>query len=222
MTQTSGEVVQTTTKLKAFYALHPPLRIDSEQATNLYHRFLKDLGPNRTVPIRGSFTHDGQLLAIAARPCTASQKKRYFSKSPFLEIGDAVLEVSATFQFPGQERFFLVDLTGAKIAQTREQSIAHWRSSVSHQLELTIQSYFCALAIAYEGAIRPVRNVWVQDGSTFSTDRCYLSQIHDSIEFLREKNAFPEIDLELNTVINWTFAQNGIFDGYSDTPASAH
>ena len=37
---------------------------------------------------------------------------------------------------------------------------------------------------------------------------------------MREKTVFPAIDLELDTVIDWTFAQNGIFDGYSDTPAS--
>jgi hypothetical protein len=220
VTQTSGEVVQTTTKLKALYALHPPLRVDSESASSLYRKFFKDLGPKRTIPIRGSFTHNGELLAVAVRPCTASQKKRHFSKSPFLQIGDAVLEFSATFEFPGQERFFWTDPTGARIARTREQSILDWKSTLSLTLELTIQSFFCALAIAYEGAVRPTQNVWIQDGSEYGTDRCYLSEIHESIEFLREKNAFPEIDIKLDTVINWTFAQNGIFDGYSDTPVS--
>jgi hypothetical protein len=212
--------VQTTTKLKALYALRPPLRVDSESASNLYYKFFKDLEPKRTIPIRGSFTHNGELLTITARPCTASQKKRHFGKSPFLKIGDAVLEFSATFEFPGQERFFWTDPTGARIARTREQSIADWKSSLSLDLELTIQSFFCALAIAYEGAVQPTQNVWVQDGSQYGTDRCYLSEIHESIEFLRERNAFPAIDINLDTVINWTFAQNGIFDGYSDTPVS--
>jgi hypothetical protein len=123
-------------------------------------------------------------------------------------------------EFPGQDKFFLTDQTGARIARASERSIIDWKSTVSLQLELTIQSYFCALAIAYEGAVRPIQNVWIQDGSAYGTDRCYLSDIHHSIEFLREKNAFPEIDLELDNVINWTFAQNGIFDGYSDTPVS--
>jgi hypothetical protein len=167
----------------------------------------------------------GAALHITAncwrsRPCTASQKKRHFSKSSFLKIGDAVLEFSATFEFPGQERFFATDHTGARIARTRDQSIADWRSYLPHDLKLTIQSFFCALAIAYEGAVRPTQNVWIQDGSEYGTDHCYLSEIHESIEFLRETNAFPEIDVKLETAINWTFAQNGIFDGYSDTPAS--
>jgi hypothetical protein len=220
VTQTPGEVLQTTTKLKAIYALYPPLRVDSESASKLYHKFVQDFGSKRTIPIRGSFTHNGELLAITTRPCTTSQKKRHFSKSGFLQAGDAVLEFSATFEFPGQQRFFWTDQTGARISRTREQSIADWKSHLALDLELTIQSFFCALIIAYEGAVRPTQNVWVQDGSEYGTDRCYLSQIHDSIEFLREKNAFPEIDIKTDTVVNWTFAQNGIFDGYSDTPVS--
>jgi hypothetical protein len=220
VTDTSGEVVQTTTKLRALYALHPPFRSDSQSASYFYHKFLEEFEPKRTVPIRGSFTHNGELLAVTVRPCTASQKSRHFRQSPLLDVGDPVLEFSATFEFPGQEKFFLTDQTGARIERTKEGLIKDWRSTLSLQLELTVQSYFCALTIAYEGAVRPVQNVWIQDGSAYRTDRCYLSDIHHSIEFLREKNAFPEIHLELDTVLNWTFAQNGIFDGYSDTPAS--
>jgi hypothetical protein len=160
------------------------------------------------------------LLAIALRPCTASQKKRHFGKFLLVEVDDPILEFSATFEFPGQEEFFLADQNGARIVRPREQSIEDWRSTLPHQLELTIQSYLCALAVAYEGTVRPIWNVWIQDGSTCRTDRCYLSGIHDAVEFLREKNAFPAIDVELDTVVGWTFAQNGIFDGYSDTPAS--
>ncbi len=216
----ADEGVLTSTKLKALYPLYPPLRMDSEAASNLYHKFFKDFATKRTVPIRGSFVHNGELLAITARPCTAYQKKRQFNKSPFLKVGDAVLEFSATFEFPGQDKFFWTDQAGAKVVCTREQSIADWKSTLSLDLELTIQSYFCALAIAYQGAVRPTGNVWILDGSQYRTDRYYLSEIHESVEYLREMKAFPEIDVEVDRVIKWTFAQNGIFDGYSDTPAS--
>jgi hypothetical protein len=114
----------------------------------------------------------------------------------------------------------MTDHTGARIARRSEESIGAWKSFLPHDLELTIQSFFCALAIAYEGAVRPTQNVWIQDGSEHGADRTYFSIIHESIEFLRERNAFPKIDIKLDTVINWTFAQNGIFDGYSDTPGS--
>jgi len=126
----------------------------------------------------------------------------------------------ATFEFPGQERFFITDHTGARIAQTSEQSIADWKSFLPHDLELTIQSFFCTLAIAYEGAVRPTQNIWIQDGSEYGADGTYFSVIHESLEFLRERNALPEIEIKLDTAIKWTFAQNGIFDGYSDTPGS--
>jgi len=64
VTQTSGEVVQTTTKLKALYALHPPFRMDSQSASNFYHKFLEEFGPKRTVPIRGSFLVEGGRSSI--------------------------------------------------------------------------------------------------------------------------------------------------------------
>ena len=194
--------------------------MDSRSASNFYYKFLQEFGPKRTVPIRGSFTHNGELLAVTIRPCTASQKSRHFRQTLLLEVGDPILEFSATLEFPGEDKFFLTDQTGERIARGRERSVLDWKSTVSLQLELTIQSYFCALAIAYEGVVRPIQNIWIQDGSAYGTDRCYLSDIHHSIEFLREKTVFPAIDLELDTVIDWTFAQNGIFDGYSDTPAS--
>jgi hypothetical protein len=205
------------TKLKALCALHPPFRTDSQSASKLYHKFLEDFGSKRTVPIRGSFTHNGELLDVAVRRCTASQKKRHFGQSLLTEVGDPILEFSAAFEFPGQDKFFLADRTGARIE--RENPIRDWISTLSFQLDLTIQTYFCALAIAYAGAVRPIWKVWIQDRS-YRADRCDSSEAHDSVEFLREKNAFPEIELELDTVISWTFAQNGIFDGYSDTPAS--
>ena len=189
-----------TSKIKALYALYPPIKSDSETTSNLYEQFFKDFGAGRTIPIRGSFTHDGELLVVTARPCTSSQRKRHFSKSPFLQVGDAILEFTATFEFPGQDRYFWTDHTGAKVVRTREQSILDWKSSLSLDLELTIQSFFCGLAIAYSGAVRPTGNVWIQDGSEYRADRCYLSEVHDSVEFLREKNAFPEIDINLDAV----------------------
>jgi len=216
---TSGGV-QATTKLKALYALHPRFRTDSQSAANFYRKFLEDFQKGRTVPIRGSFTHDGEFLTINIRHCTVAQKRRHFGKSLLVAAGDPILEFSAAFEFPGSDSFFLTDQSGTKISRSIDQSIGDWKSTLAHQLELTIQSYFCALAIAYTGVVRPIQNVWIQDGSAHGTDRCHLSEVHDSIEFLRERNAFPEIDLELDKVITWTFSQNGIFDGYSDTPAS--
>ncbi|MEH2546499.1 hypothetical protein V1283_003144 [Bradyrhizobium sp. AZCC 2262] len=212
--------MQTSTKLKAVYAIHPPLRMDSDISSHLYHQFFNDFERQKTIPIRGSFACNGQLLAVTARACTISQKTRFFSKTPFLQVGDAVLEFTGLFEFPGEDRFFATDQKGAKVAQTTDRTISDWKDLLPHYLELTIQNYFCALSIAYQGAVRPIGNIWIVDGARYGVDRYYLSEIHESIEFLRENSAFPEIDVGINEVIKWTFAQNGIFDGYSDTPAS--
>ncbi len=177
MIGTSAAILPTATKLKALYALRPPFGVDSQSALNFYHRFIEEFGSIRNITIRGSFTHNGELLAAIVRPCTASHKKRHFGRSHDIEVGDPILEFSATFEFSGQDKFFLTDHTGAKIVQERERLILDWKSSLRHQLELTIQTYFCALSIAYAGAVQPIQSVWIQDGSTFGTDRCYLSEV---------------------------------------------
>jgi hypothetical protein len=160
------------------------------------------------------------LLAAIVRPCTARECDRYFKRSAFLKPGDKLIEFSTSVEFPGRDRFYLTDPSGERIIQTEERAIAAWRSHLPHDLDLTIQSYFCALTIAYAGVVRPIGNCWVVDDAQDSTDRYHLSSIHDSVEFLRENSAIPAIDLKLDDVINWTFAQNGMIDGYSDTPAS--
>jgi hypothetical protein len=206
-------------KLKALYALYPPLKMDSEASTKLYYKLLEDFSAEKPVPLRGTF-HDGERPSVAARPCPAGQRRRYFKKAPFLAAGDAILEFSATLKFPGQEKFFFTDHTGARIQQTREEAVAAWKSHLPLDLELPIQTYLCALMITYPGAARPIGNVWIVDDSTCLTDQYYVSQIHESIEYFREKATFPQIDIQIDQAVQWIFSQNGIFDGYSDTPAS--
>jgi hypothetical protein len=215
-----GRRLRTSVKLKALFSLVPVILSDSRAASEVYEHFLTDFEETKTVAIRGSFTHDRDALEAIGRPCTARERTRHFNKAPFLEVGDTLLEFSATLEFPGQDRFFATDPTGARIVQTEEQAIALWRSHLPHDLDLTIQSYFCALAIAYQGVVRPTGNVWIIDDSQYRADRYHLSAVHDSIEFLRQNRAIPEVDLEVDKVVQWTFAQNGMFQGYSDTPAS--
>jgi hypothetical protein len=212
--------MQTSAKIRALFSLYPPLRHDSKSSSDSYYKFFQDFTEGRHVAIRGSFVHDGELLTVTVRKCTNSQLKRFFSKSPFLKEGDTILEFSGVFEFPGQEKFFLTDSSGAKQQQTEEQAIAWWKATLPGELELTIQSYLCALMIAYDGAIRPTDSIWIAGRSNYTRGQYHLSSIHEAIEYLRENDAFPSIDLDVETVVKWTFAQNGMFDGYSDTPAS--
>lgn len=212
--------MKTLVKLKALYALFPPLRFDIEESTDQYHRVLKDFENGKTVIIRGSSFHDGEKLLVIAAPCTASQKKQYFKKSAFLEVGHTILEFSGAFEFPGVDKFFVTDHSGAKVPYTEEELLSLWKSVLPDELELTIQSYICALMIAYSGAVRPTENIWILNGSLEKDDAYYVSQIHESVEFLREKTAFPRIDINADAAVHWIFKQNGIFAGYSDTAAS--
>ncbi len=166
--------------------------------------------------VHGSSYHDNEKLLTVAVPCTA-RNKRLFKKSPFLNIGHTILEFSGTFEFPGPEKFVITDQAGAKIPHTNKDLLSIWKSFLPGALDLTIQSYLCALTIAYSGAVRPV---WLQNGTQIKGDAYYVSQIHDSVEFLRENKAFPKIDINTDAALAWMYRQNGIFDGYSDTPVS--
>ncbi len=113
--------------------------------------------------------HDGELLMVAARSCSLAQKKRLFKNAPYLQTIDRVLEFSGQFEFPGRDKFFLTNHTGKKIKRTNDKSISDWKGLLPSSLELVIQTYLCALSIAYEGAVRPIGNVWIQNGSLACT-----------------------------------------------------
>src|ERR1700687_2718722 len=146
--------------------------------------------------------------------------KTLFKKSPFLHVGDPVLEFSGTFEFPGADKFFLTDHTGAKVKKTDNDLKSTWKWHLPLDLELTTQNYLCALMIAFPGAVRPTGSAWLLNGVASTGGSHYVSEIHESIEFLREHKAFPHIEVDVQQVIGWVFAQNGMFDAYSDTPAS--
>ncbi|MCK1713131.1 hypothetical protein IVA83_30430 [Bradyrhizobium sp. 143] len=48
----------------------------------------------------------------------------------------------------------------------------------------------------------------------------YKSHINEALEFLYEEKFELRNDVKPETTINWIFRNNGIFDGYSDSPAS--
>ena len=72
--------------------------------------------------------------------------------------------------------------------------------SLPIDLELTVQTYLCALMLAFPGAVRPTGNIWSADGVNYRNSTYYLSEIHEAIEFLREKNAFLDIKVSVEKV----------------------
>ena len=194
-------------KVRALYPLYPPLRIDSDESKALYDELVSYFATTRTARVKGSFVHDGETITIQSRPCTTRERERFFRKAPFLKAGDAVLEFAGTFEFPGEDKFFHTDSAGVKTSETREELESSWRGNVPLDLEATIQTYLCSLMIAFPGAVRPIGNVWLLDGAEYSKDRFYRSEIHESIEFLREKNAFPHINVDVDKITRWAFVK---------------
>jgi hypothetical protein len=216
---TRSEPGDTLVEVRSLYPLFPPLRVDTEDSVNQYWQVTKAFERGRTLLVRGSTYHDNENLLIVSAPCSA-QNKRLFKDSFFLDVGHTILDFSGTFEFPGTEKFVITSEAGAKIPHTDEELLSIWKSFLGHELDLTIQSYLCALTIAYSGAVRPTGNIWFLNGKQEKADAYYVSQIHDSVEFLGENKAFPKIDIDPDAAVAWIFRQNGIFDGYSDTPVS--
>ena len=74
--------------------------------------------------------------------------------------------------------------------------------------------------LAFPGAIRPAKNIWLVGQQISRFSRFYVSSIEAAVEYLIENEMSPKIFWDYERVVRWVFAQNGLFDGYSDTPAS--
>jgi hypothetical protein len=74
--------------------------------------------------------------------------------------------------------------------------------------------------IAFPGAARVVGSVWLLAGKTHHHSGYYVSTFHEAIEYLVENGFYPSTSLNPERVFRWACSQNGIFNGYSNTPAS--
>jgi hypothetical protein len=147
-------------------------------------------------------------------------KKGLFFDAPFFKPGDWLLRFDGSFVFPGEERFFLIDHTGKKMPHTEDDLRATWAECLPDDLDLTLQTYICSLMIAFPGAVRPTKNIWLLEGEQFEFSHTYVSTIHESVEYLVRNGMMPRADIDPERILRWIFSQNGVFDGYSDTPAA--
>jgi hypothetical protein len=208
-------------KVRAIYPLYPPLRFDSEFQQNVFWSLCDYFKSARTLKICGSDFHDGEVLRVILSHLSPHLKKTYFEKTLFPKSLGVTLEFHGSFKFPGKKKYFLADQNGKKFSHSAKQLRSIWSSFLPHELGTVIQSYFCALMLAFPGAARPVGNIWFVGGK--SSDRSnpyFVSPIHDAIGHLAENGVFAETKLPLEKAAKWVFSQNGIFNGYSDTPAS--
>lgn len=147
-------------------------------------------------------------------------KKQWFEGDGLVGVGGTILRMEGDIEFPATEKLFFTDPGGKRIAHSEDYMRSFWRGDFPSFLDPTIQTYLCALMIALPGTVRVTANVWIVEGKRHPFSSRYVSQIHESVEYLIENGIAPSSALQPNDAIKWVFAQNGIFDGYSDTPAS--
>jgi hypothetical protein len=216
----AGRATNRSMKVEALFSLYPPLRIDSDFHHQTYEKFIDYLRTVRQLQIHGSHTHSGETLSVRVERCSASQQKRFFVNAPFFKPGDWLLRFDGSFIFPGENRFFVTDHTGKRAPYTEDELRAMWAEWLPDELYLTLQTYVCSLMIAFPGTVRPTENVWLLEGKQFKFSHRYVSTIHESVEYLVENGMMPRTDNDPEKVRRWIFSQNGVFDGYSDTPAA--
>jgi hypothetical protein len=217
---TSPTRVKKAVQFEATYVLHPRQVDDSEFYIKTWNRFVEYFQTPREFRIWGSSYHDHELLRAQVGSCTQEMKDTLFKSDVLIDAGDITLIFSGKVSFPGPEHFYITDHQGKNFPRTKDELHSIWLGTFPHAIDLAIQTYLCALMIVFPGAARVIANVWHTDGKLHHFKNYYHSSIHEAVEFLTENGLLPLDDLTPDHVIVWVFSQNGIFDGYSDTPAS--
>jgi hypothetical protein len=207
-------------KLEGLFALYPPLRFDSDFHKEEFARFESYLNTSRQVRVRSTVFQEGQVVSVRAEPCRAALKRIFFKDLAIFHTGNLLLRVEGSFDFPGPEKFPVTDPSGKIIPHSEDELRSIWISMAPDFLDLTIQTYLLSLMIAFSGAVQTIANVWLIDGKRHHFSSTYRSSVHESIEFLVENGVEPRVDIVPEKAVDWTFSKNGIFDGYSDTPAA--
>ncbi len=206
--------------IRAVYPLYPPIRLHSEGNVRLYSEFVQNFAEPKLILVQGSTFHDGEVLTVRVRRCTPSLQKKLFVRSKFGLRTQHFLEFSGTFDFPGTSQYFAEDSSGQTLPMPEATLRSYWLEDLPERLDPTIQTYLCASLIAYSGAVYPTGNIWFHGNREQQFSRSYVSHVHESIEFLR-RSGFQSLDaLDFDSAIKWVFRQQGMFHGYSNTPAA--
>ena len=205
-------------KIRALYPIFPPFGFDSDFSIQNYRNLIQYFSTQREIVIRGDTSHGGEKLLVKATKFTKAYDKHLNQKGGWKNRW--MLEFSGSFQYPGSTKFNMKDHTGKIIPTSEDELKSYWKWLLPDQLDVTIQTYLLSLMIAFPGAVRLTDNFWLANGTKHSYSKHYKSQIHEGIEFIYKEGFKPRDGIKPEDVIDWVFKSNGIFNGYSDTPAS--
>jgi hypothetical protein len=209
-------------KVEALYPLSRPQRFDADFHFEAFEGLINYLNLSHKLRIRGSETHDGEELSVSLLKSTDFLETYYPTIEDPLRTDSTVevLRVEGCFEFPGKEDFVITDgQTGHRVDYTEDQLHGIWASLLPNVLDLTIQTYLCSLTIAFPGAARVWGSIWLVDGHRHRHSSHHISTLHEGVGYLTENEFYPAKDIAPERVHSWVCAQNGMFDGYSDTPA---
>jgi hypothetical protein len=77
-----------------------------------------------------------------------------------------------------------------------------------------------ALTFSFPGAAGLIGNIWTVGGKPHKYSKYYKSPVREAFQFLYENNFKPSAAIPPTEAVDWVFKSNGIFNGYSNTPAS--
>lgn len=205
---------QTKTKVEALFLVRPPFGSASQFHIETYSSALQFLETARTVP---KWSEYGARLRVSSRKCSDKLRSTHFQDvTPLWDELD-LLHFLGEFEYPGDDKFDLTKSDGSKVSPSVKLSF--WNDILPERMNIAAQTYLCALQIAYPGALCCIGNVWLADATVVRHRRYLVSLVHEAIEFLVE-NGVTIPTTNPQRTIRWVFAQNGMFDGYSNTPAS--
>lgn len=130
-----------------------------------------------------------------------------------------LLRFAGDFPYPGVDGCEVTNSDGSRADLSSEDHLAIWKDVLQEEKNVAVQTYICALTIAFPAAMRCGANIWLTDDEPMFRREHFVSMASESFEFVAANGVEPgTIDPE--KAIKWVFSQNGIIDGYSDTPTS--
>ena len=212
-------------RVEALFLLVPPMAFDTEFHAKSFDYLLRFLQSARDLPscaTNGDRLTKGGSFTVQIQSCPSGLKRKYFGhemKGWMRRPNVPLLRFGGELPYPGVDGSELSNSDGSRVEVSPEDHLAIWKDVLQEELNVAIQTYICALTIAFPAALRCGANVWLIDGEpTFHEERL-VSMASESVEFLVANGIEPgTIDPE--NVIKWVFSQNGMLDGCSDTPAS--
>jgi hypothetical protein len=198
--------------------MYPSFRIDTEFDRSCRKQLIDFLKTPRKFKIPNPHTHAGEQLRVSIRPATKKFIKKFIRHEFLSNYVDWIIKVEGTFKFPGAKKYEMSSSDGRKFSVHEKRF--YWKETLPSELTVAILTYFCGLMIAFPGAVRILESVWLLGGKLQSHKDRFVSSYQEGVGFLSENgfearaSEFPE------QIIQWVWSQNGMFDGYSDTPYS--